>query len=66
MAQRRRARRGRPPGPEKTQQVGVRLPVTLVERIDSYAEELTSERPGIRVSRTEAIRFLILRALDTE
>ncbi len=64
--QRRRTRRGRPPGPEDTIQVGVRLPVSLVARIDAYAQELSEERPGIHVSRTDAIRVLLLRALESD
>ncbi len=62
MASKRR-KRGRPPGPEKTRQVGVRLPVSLLERLDSFAAQLAKETPGISVSRTDAVRVLLHRAL---
>jgi len=42
----------------------VRLPVGLVERIEKHALRLRRARPGLNVSRTEALRALLLDALD--
>lgn len=42
-----------------------RLPVSLVERVERYAERMQREAPaGVRVSVTGAIIFLLTHALD--
>ena len=41
-----------------------RLPSALVERIDAYAEVLREQTPGMRVSRTDAVRVLLTMSLE--
>jgi len=48
----------------KTVQVGFRLPVDLVKRIDGYAARLTAENPGLEITRALAVKALLTRALD--
>lgn len=45
-------------------QLVVRLPGSLVERVDDFAERMRSELPGARFARAEAVRVLLTRALD--
>jgi hypothetical protein len=45
-------------------QLVVRLPGTLVDRVDDFAERMRSELPGVRFARAEAVRVLLTRALD--
>ena len=52
------------PMAEPTQQVAFRLPVSLVERLDAYAEHMSKEQPGIDFTRADAVRALLTRALD--
>jgi hypothetical protein len=57
--------RGRPRKPEDgSQQVFVRMPQDLVQRLDAYVTTLARERPGFRATRADAIRTLLYRALD--
>ena len=49
---------------KNTKQTAFRLPEGLVERIDAYAETLMAATPGLNVSRADAVRMLLLRALD--
>ena len=49
---------------EKTSPVGFRLPDSMLERIDEYVARLAKVQPGVGVSRTDAVRALLLRALD--
>lgn len=46
--------------------VALRLPRELLERIDGYAERLREETPGMRATRTDAIRILVSKALAFE
>jgi hypothetical protein len=48
----------------KTVQVGFRLPADLVKRIDAYAGRLSSENPGLAVTRALAVKALLTQALD--
>jgi hypothetical protein len=48
----------------KTVQVGFRLPADLVKRIDAYAARLSSENPGLEVTRALAVKALLTQALD--
>ena len=48
----------------KTVQVAFRLDEDLVKRLDKYAEQLGREMPGFKVSRADAVRLLLIRALD--
>jgi len=43
--------------------IAVRLGGSLLRSLDNFAEEQEKERPGVRVTRSEAIRMLILEAL---
>lgn len=54
-----RARRSR-----NDSQLVVRLPGTLVGRIDQYAARMRRELPGVRFARAEAVRVLLTRALE--
>ena len=45
-------------------QLVVRLPGSLVDRVDDFAERMRSELPGVRFARAEAVRVLLTRALD--
>jgi hypothetical protein len=45
-------------------QLVVRLPASLVARVDDFAEQMRSELPGTRFARAEAVRVLLTRALD--
>lgn len=49
---------------EPTQQAAFRLSTSLLERLDSYAERLRREQPGMTVSRSDVVRLLLTRALD--
>jgi len=40
-----------------------RLPDALIAEVDRYAKRLEAEHPGIRVTRADAVRSLILEAL---
>ena len=45
-------------------QLVVRLPGTLVGRVDAFAARMRVELPGVRFARAEAVRVLLTRALD--
>jgi hypothetical protein len=49
---------------ERTKQVAFRLPESLVKRLDDYAEELAHAQPGLTFTRADAVRVLLVRALD--
>lgn len=54
-------------GADRTEQVGVRLPTDLLERLDGYVETLRARMPaGVRVTRADAIRALLARGLESE
>ena len=57
-------RRPKPPAREKTIQVGLRLPESLVERIDRHAKRLRDETGLLGVTRTDAATALLVRGLD--
>jgi hypothetical protein len=48
----------------KTVQVAFRLDEDLVKRLDKYAKQMEHEMPGFKVSRADAVRLLLIRALD--
>ncbi|MDF3070380.1 MAG: hypothetical protein K0R38_5981 [Polyangiaceae bacterium] len=60
------AKPGRTPRatPGNDSQLVVRLPGTLVGRVDQYAARMRQELPGVRFARAEAVRVLLTRALD--
>lgn len=57
-------RRAPRPAPGNDSQLVVRLPGALVGRVDQYAARMRRELPGVRFARAEAVRVLLLRALD--
>lgn len=50
---------------EPTTQVAVRLTNRLLARIDRHAKRLGKEERGVQFNRTDAIKDLLVRALDT-
>lgn len=50
--------------PKQDEQIVVRVPSALVERIDAYAERLRTEQPGPAWRRSDVVRLLIARGLD--
>lgn len=54
---------GRPRIAEETAVVSIRLPLDLVRRLDAYADELRLITPGVNVTRTDAARAILTRAL---
>ena len=55
---------GRPRLAEETAVVSIRLPIDLVRRLDRYADELRAVTPGVNVTRTDAARAILTRALN--
>lgn len=49
---------------EETKQTAFRLPVSLLARLDAYAEQMATEHPGMTFSRADALRVLLTLALD--
>ena len=47
-------------------QIYVRLDDALLARFDRYAERLEAEQPGLKPTRSDAIRILVHRGLDAE
>ncbi len=41
-----------------------RFPASLARRLDKHAERLARERPGLRVTRADALRMLLVEGLD--
>lgn len=50
--------------PSNDSQLVVRLPSSLVARVDRFAQHMRAELPGVRFARAEAVRVLLTRALD--
>jgi hypothetical protein len=48
----------------KDEQMVVRLPSSLLERVDAYAERLRREMPGPSWKRSDVVRHLLAKALD--
>jgi hypothetical protein len=49
---------------EETMQTAVRIPVTLVAQVDAFAEAWKATNPGVQLTRSDAIRLLIVRGLE--
>ena len=49
---------------EPTTQVAFRFPDRLLARIDRHAKRLAKGQAGVRYTRADAVRDLVLRALD--
>ena len=56
-------RKPKPPARERTMQVGLRLPQSLVKRIDLHVERLRKETGLLGVTRTDAATALLVRGL---
>jgi hypothetical protein len=50
--------------PKSQEQVAFRLPSELVARVDAYAEAIAATVPGVRITRADAVRALLTKALD--
>jgi hypothetical protein len=48
----------------KDEQIVVRLPASLLERLDAYADRMRREMPGPSWKRSDVVRMLLARALD--
>lgn len=46
------------------QVIPFRLPDSLVKRLEQHAERLQREQPGLRITRADALRLLVLEALE--
>lgn len=57
--------RGRKESQELERQVFVRMPADLVEGLDRHVERLALATPGLKPSRSDAIRALLYRALES-
>lgn len=53
-----------PRSKERGTQLAFRLPDELVERIDEHVKRLGRDNPGLDFTRTDAVRSLLVRALD--
>lgn len=51
---------------ETTVQCAFRLPKSLVDRLDAFAETMTADQPGMTFTRADAVRMLLTRALGPE
>jgi hypothetical protein len=51
---------------EDLQQVGFRLPRSLVERLDAHVQRMRQRNPGQRITRADAARTLLEKALAIE
>ena len=49
----------RPKPDEEQYQIGLRLPASLVRRADAYSARLEGEHPGMRFTRSDAIRMIL-------
>lgn len=57
-------RKPKPPTREPTVQVGLRLPRSVVERIDRHTERLRKETGLLGVTRTDTAIALLVRGLE--
>jgi hypothetical protein len=46
--------------------VGFRLPQVLLDRIDAFGAQFSAANAGLEISRSDAVRLLLTRALDAE
>lgn len=58
------SRKTKPPEREATHQVGLRVPESLLKRIDAHAERLRRETGVVTLSRTDAALALLVRGLE--
>ena len=57
-------RKPKPPAREATMQVGLRLPRSVVKRIDLHVERIRKETGLLGITRTDAATALLVRGLD--
>lgn len=48
-----------PPKNKRSQQIGIRMPLRLLKRIEAFADTLQQQSPGLHISRADAIRVAI-------
>ena len=48
------------------QVVAFRMNADLLKRLDAKVERMTAATPGLNVTRTDAVRVLLLKSLDQE
>lgn len=48
---------------EKTKQLGIRVPESLIRRLDLYAQKMSEQMPGLKFTRADAVRVLLERGL---
>ena len=60
-----KAAKRRPPAREATVQVGMRLPLSVLERVDRHVEKIRRETGLVGVTRTDAAIALLVRGLET-
>ena len=58
------ARKMKPPRREATHQVGLRVPESLLRRVDAHAERLRRETGLVTLSRTDAALALLVGGLE--
>jgi hypothetical protein len=58
------ARKNKPPRREATHQVGLRVPESLLRRVDAHAERLRKETGLVTLSRTDAALALLVGGLE--
>jgi hypothetical protein len=61
----RRKTKPKPPAREATVQVGLRLPLSIAERVDRHVERLRKETRLVGVTRTDAAIALLVMGLQT-
>jgi ribosomal protein S9 len=61
-----RALKGDQMGQTTSWQAAIRFPLELVGRIDAFREAVATVNPGVKVSRSDAVRMLVTRALDAD
>ena len=44
--------------------VTLRLPQALIERLAAHVERMREQQPGVRITRTDAVRSLLTNALN--
>jgi predicted DNA-binding protein len=54
---------GRTRSASKSIVISIRLPEEVIERLDSYVDELRSVTPGINITRTDAARSILIKHL---
>lgn len=52
-------------GAVSEEQIVVRLPKALLDRVDAYAERLRDEQPGPAWRRSDVVRMLLAKGLDS-